>query len=381
MFILELYWSFLRFSSYFGLFPCRLVCDLETGSKKLATIRGCNYLTRYLLYLSLLLGLSYFILLSFDINDGKQSSIRGFTDTFSMYATMLVQILLPIIMAKHMWSLRRDLVNLQDHFQQYSPLVQCSAMRCKITIFFICYIISQNLGAMGQVISMLQNNHAQSLTIKILSLVAFAIQNGLLSWPLVIFQLIFYNLITQIGEWINKLRQSSDRHSMEDYLALLGGVTRTKNMLSGCFFTFTFLTLLLIIFSAYFTISIFITMSHASTYSTMSMALGNSLQIFAYIFIVYHLNMTSQFIKDQFEDLAKSLNDKIGKESLETISINGLSVPRQTAKYVVKELRSFQGFDGLGFFTLGKSLLTSILANFATFFIILLQFKISEIQS
>ena len=35
----------------------------------------------------------------------------------------------------------------------------------------------------------------------------------------------------------------------------------------------------------------------------------------------------------------------------------------------------FEGFDGHGFFTLGRSHLTSVVSNFITFIIVLIQFK------
>ena len=46
--------------------------------------------------------------------------------------------------------------------------------------------------------------------------------------------------------------------------------------------------------------------------------------------------------------------------------------------YIIEELQCFQGFDAHGFFTLNRPLLTSIISNFTTFIIILIQFKMSE---
>ena len=47
-------------------------------------------------------------------------------------------------------------------------------------------------------------------------------------------------------------------------------------------------------------------------------------------------------------------------------------------KIILLEIEDFKGFDCNGFFILGKPLLTSILANFVTYLIILIQFKITE---
>ena len=48
------------------------------------------------------------------------------------------------------------------------------------------------------------------------------------------------------------------------------------------------------------------------------------------------------------------------------------------SKLKVNKLNNFDGFDGKGYFVLGKSFLKNFLAFCATYFVILLQFKLSE---
>ena len=43
---------------------------------------------------------------------------------------------------------------------------------------------------------------------------------------------------------------------------------------------------------------------------------------------------------------------------------------------IEEKLKNFQGFDGKGYFILGKSFLKNLLAFCATYFIILIQFKL-----
>lgn len=45
---------------------------------------------------------------------------------------------------------------------------------------------------------------------------------------------------------------------------------------------------------------------------------------------------------------------------------------------LIEKMNSFNGFDANGYFTLGKQHLTSILSNFTTFIIVLIQFKMTE---
>ena len=45
---------------------------------------------------------------------------------------------------------------------------------------------------------------------------------------------------------------------------------------------------------------------------------------------------------------------------------------------MIRRIDSFEGFDAYGFFTLGRPHLTSVAANFITFIIVLIQFKMAE---
>ena len=48
---------------------------------------------------------------------------------------------------------------------------------------------------------------------------------------------------------------------------------------------------------------------------------------------------------------------------------------------VIDNLEDFQGFDANGYFTLGKSFFSSIVSNFLTYLIILIQLKLTLITS
>ena len=50
-------------------------------------------------------------------------------------------------------------------------------------------------------------------------------------------------------------------------------------------------------------------------------------------------------------------------------------------QFVLRKLRSFKGFSILSFFTVRRSILTSIMAHFITYLIVLLQFKVSEFDT
>ena len=71
-------------------------------------------------------------------------------------------------------------------------------------------------------------------------------------------------------------------------------------------------------------------------------------------------------------DNLSNLKDSIAESSLFTF---------EEKWQLVEKMSSFTGFDAWGYYRLGKPLLTSMVANFTTFIIVLIQFKMSETTS
>ena len=389
MFILGIYWSFLKFMSYLGLFPCKLVADLQTGVKRLVPIKGCVYLTRCIIFQCFLVasnvvGMTVAKMDYAEIIDGVHLTQ---TDIISEFGSQFGMLLLYFGMTLHIWNARFDLAKLQDHFQEHCPVSTNTKLKGKITLFFFVYIISLNIGVFATLISMCHQLATRESTDRnmildiALTFTFYGIVAVIMTLPLLVFQVIFYNVINSISIWFLELKNHASKHPKEQYLKLLQAIRISKSLFSGFLFTFTFGTLLLIIFTAFFSISFIMSLSVSGSNqsNTMAMAIGTTIQMLGYAFIVYTLNMVSQQMTDNVQDLANQLNEEIESESFcDGVMIIEQMLKRQKAKYVVDELRRFQGYDGLGFFTLGKSLLTAILANFTTFFIILIQFKLSE---
>ena len=92
--------------------------------------------------------------------------------------------------------------------------------------------------------------------------------------------------------------------------------------------------------------------------------------------VLWILNKQSEDIK---QDLGK-LKEDIRNISVidDFVEINGnFHLESYARQNLIDTLSEFQGFDACGFVTLGKPLLSSIFANFITYLIILIQFKIS----
>ncbi len=96
-------------------------------------------------------------------------------------------------------------------------------------------------------------------------------------------------------------------------------------------------------------------------------------------YLVIAMNMISQKIIDAKDDLVKHLRQKTVQDN-NLVTLNGWLIPKKDGhEFAIASLETFQGFTGLGFFALSKALLTGILSNFATYLIILVQFKMTEV--
>lgn len=96
------------------------------------------------------------------------------------------------------------------------------------------------------------------------------------------------------------------------------------------------------------------------------------------IFLIISLNITSAYLENEVCKLRESLNNRVFLEHVQ-VYIKGQIVSAKEAKHImIENLKDYNGYDGLGYFNLGRPLLTGIMANFATYFIVLVQFKLTE---
>ena len=94
------------------------------------------------------------------------------------------------------------------------------------------------------------------------------------------------------------------------------------------------------------------------------------------ILALWILNGQSEEIKQIISNLKDTLGDLVVSNGI--IQMDGrFHLEAYARGHLINKLGEFQGFDAYGYATLGKPLLTSVFANFITYLIILIQFKIS----
>ena len=84
-------------------------------------------------------------------------------------------------------------------------------------------------------------------------------------------------------------------------------------------------------------------------------------------------------VSDMVHQLKEDLSDIYLPNQDFKITYEGQAVTASFMKNrIIDKLNNFKGFDGKGYFILGKSFLKGFIAFCATYFVILLQFKLSE---
>ena len=137
------------------------------------------------------------------------------------------------------------------------------------------------------------------------------------------------------------------------------------------FESFSF-SLIQVIAVAYRSLSFFIGEQESSNFNMNIQAMGYLILGLAMTYSFVFFSFYGEKIGDQVKDLKNSMYEKFIVDPGKSEEVVKLK------KLVIYHLNHWENFDGWGFFTLGKSFLTGVLANFTTYIIILIQFNLTE---
>ena len=108
------------------------------------------------------------------------------------------------------------------------------------------------------------------------------------------------------------------------------------------------------------------------------LAVVASLHVITYFTMIWLLNIRAQKVTDQVHQLKNCLQEIFISQNT-MVTFEDQTVPASFIKdRIVDKMNRFNGFDGNGYFVLGKSFVLNLKAVLATYFVILLQFKMSE---
>ena len=182
--------------------------------------------------------------------------------------------------------------------------------------------------------------------------------------------------------WIDglqdQLKGNVDSNGILDaFKKLHDGIMLANKAMSRQIFTLMFTTLVSLILIDYRGISFFFGLADMSTSMILIMVGYLQLGIKMLLFIIF-INLLSQKLQDKLVSLRQALV-QINFHENQMVEIDGNWKNAKEGQLLLSDLfKEFQGFDGHGYFHLSKSLLTSTLANFVTYLIVLIQFRMSE---
>ena len=174
-----------------------------------------------------------------------------------------------------------------------------------------------------------------------------------------------------------KLKESPSNSHLEEAEKILSSLEMISKAISKIIFWLFTLILVATIICTYLMVAYFLN-QEAFTVANILTILGYGGMISLYVRFAYGYCVFTQDIKGDIHGIKVAILDlDIHPDDLWTSNGKTLRV-QHWQKRIAFGLGEFQGFHGNNYFVLGKPLLTSITANFITYLIILVQFKVSE---
>lgn len=190
---------------------------------------------------------------------------------------------------------------------------------------------------------------------------------GFANSPILVILICFAQSCSLLTDWIrnikNKLENLKNFEEIEKLHRL--GLKALNDTFSSFFFFMITFGLIAMITTFYWTTTI-IFKPDIEIMNKILIGLGALMIFFIFFDIVIYVNCMSQIVTDEVQKLKETLLIYKGEVSNDE---------KFEALYLID---SFHGFDANGYFVLGKPLLTSVAANFTTFIIVLIQFRLSE---
>ena len=190
--------------------------------------------------------------------------------------------------------------------------------------------------------------------------------------PIVSFHLYFLECLSKIESWMNLIKVKLTKETNQNFILdecneLMSGLHLLTDAISSIIFWLITSILLLSIVEAYIMI-VYILSPTEFNQATIFLMVGYGFFGIFFLYFLYSYCTFSQFIKDSSDQIKLILLNNPEKDE------NKIQKTQALLKF-----ETWNGFHGNGYFTLGKSLLTAVVANFITYLIILIQFKVSEL--
>ena len=371
--VIKTFWPILKILQLFGMFPIKKSSLTPYGFKAMSHKEYfIKMISVFLLRKSLTVSLYSYIMLNYDtsiweIYQAFFGMSVSFTDNSAFIGCTVVTILSTLSILIGNFSLKNDFTMLLKifHGQSLKPVKQVVNSKALLLFLMIFWFVMNFFSIFLFTLTLIKNAEVH-LLILVLCIIDFSINCFTVYGPTVGFLIMYCEVCQQLNYWISSLIQkiqsmeeNFDSGITNECLQLyLEGLKKSNQAFSRMILWITGALLINLICSSFLAMSLLF-----DGISIISILLLTSSLLFYGVF--YFLNYLSQEVTDNVSKLK------------ETISISSV-IPYEEKFKVIENINTFNGFDGCGYFTLGKPHLTAILSNFTTFIIVLIQFRMAE---
>ena len=374
--VIKTFWPILKALQLLGIFPIKKSSLTPHGFKamshkeyfiRIISVFLLQNSFQILLYCYIMFHYEKSFLELYQIFFGMTGSI---TDNSALFGSAVIISLSYFVLLIGNFSLKNDFTMLLKLFHCQSLKTEKKVVHSKVFLFLlIIYWLFINCISICIFILILIEKVEVHILMLVLCSINFFISCFMVYGPLVGFLIMYCEACQQLNYWILSLIQKI--LSMEENFyseitneclqLFLEGIKKSNEAFSRMILWINGALLILLICNSFLAMSLLF-----DGMSIISIPLLTSSLLFYGVF--YFLNYLSQEVTDNVSKLK------------EAISISSV-LPYEEKFKVIENINTFNGFDGCGYFTLGKPHLTAILSNFTTFIIVLIQFKMAEKQS
>ena len=388
---LETLWPMFGFARFLGMFPCKRL-RTEDGKIELKPINWKIHWALFACFNVLVLGLiiASYAWISFkaeipmaDVTQ-CQNKIRGEESTMDIVTSSifwLVMLIGSFVIQVGNFKMRQELCEISSKFdrvsQEEGSLVSPFLTVCGLLVITIVTSSSHY----GWLIN-------TCLNVNWIDVIPLCVSFGFLlvfgctpifvffAFALECFSALSYES-TNLKHRIEQCKQ--DHHALQDcFSKMITLMEKVRSLLSRNIFWVMVILSVYDLLWLYLVPVSFIYYSESKELIILLFAAISSLFVICFFAIIWLFNIRAQKVTDQVHQLKNCLRE-IFISATFMVTFEGQIVPASFMKdRIMDKMNCFNGFDGKGYFVLGKSFLTNLLTLLATYFVILLQFKMSE---
>ena len=397
------FWPLISVLQKGGFFPFKKVKDSETGKSSMQPLNGFVHLVIYIICTTSVIGFYAYSLsllysekfqnaLDFffkfiEIGAGMQHSAFDLKVMMSLYGFLICT---HCIILSRLVASKQKFCNVYNYFRGSSSIDYQITMDLKKPFYFHLLKIGIIVSGCSIWIVGYSMNIIDALDVKGIYMLSYGVSWILqISWmfgPLMAFHLYFLEIALILNSWILTFKAKLQLEPQvpfkifQECKQLHNGLQMFTETISPSIFWLFVMNLIMAVVEVYLLVAFFISQDEFGL-SIILLMIGYGSFGGLFIFLAERYCNFSQIIKDSIDGIKNDILDLDINEDQVCIIDGNVRKLKHVKKRIVSGLDGFQGFHGNGYFTLGKELLTSIVANFVTYLIILVQFKVSEMST